>query len=227
MKAFERIDRLRREWSDKYVEVDAGVPALRRFAGRIGRVMTVNMNGRALVQFAGTNDIGWYDIDPARLRIVAAPPLERQATAGQAKPKAPPRDVAEASIENVRKASAEAEAATFADETVDSLAAESAIQAVAAPGDTGMSDDAVDSLAATEAPVVKPSVATDRGDASSRAPQVSTPDVRAATSAAPKPSVEEILAEARPKHVPGFRSEPGKNPPERRNSAPDLGEEEV
>ncbi|HEV7278951.1 MAG TPA: hypothetical protein VGN57_01960 [Pirellulaceae bacterium] len=198
MKDFERIDRLRREWGDKYVEVDAGVPALRRFAGRIGRVMTINMNGHALVQFTGTNDIGWYDIDPASLRIVASPALDRQATAGPAKPKAPPRNVAEAAKENVRRASAEEVAATFADETVDSLAAESALDPVASTADGATSDDSVDSLAATEARPPKRSLST-----------------------------EKILAQARQKKIPGAESEPGKNPPERRNSAPDVGEEET
>lgn len=219
MKDFERIDRLRREWSDKYVEVDAGVPALRRFAGRVGRVMTINMNGRALVQFAGTNDIGWYDIDLARLQVVATPPLEGQTTAGPAKPKAPPRDVVEASKENVRKASAEEAAAAFADETVDSLTAELAIQAVDPSGDTTMSDDSVDSLAATEAPTTKQALSTADILAAARAAKPAKPPAKAT-------STEEILSQARQKKIPGAESEPGKNPPERRNSAPDLGEQE-
>lgn len=219
MKDFERIERLRREWGDKYVEVDADVPSLRRFAGRIGRVMTVNMNGHALVQFSGTNDIGWYDIDPVRLRIVAAPALERQATAGPAKPKAPLRDVAAASKENVQRAAAEEAAAEFADETVDSLTAEPAISADL-PSDTTMSDDSVDSLAATEAPPQKGSPSIAEILAAARA-NAAAPSVKAS-----KPSTEEILARARQKKIPGAESKPGKNPPERRNSAPDMGEEE-
>ena len=198
MKDFERIDRLRREWSDKYVEADASVPALRRFAGRVGRVMTINMNGHALVQFTGTNDIGWYDVDLARLRIVAAPAHERKPTEGSAKPKAPPRDVVEASTANVRLASAEEAAKEFADETVDSLTAELAIQAVDPSGQTTMSDDSVDSLAATEAPTAKC-----------------------------PPSTAEILAQARQKKIPGADSTPGNGRSERRHAAPEVGEEET
>src|SRR5262249_23292095 len=50
---------LRREWADQYVEVNAQRPELARFAGLVGRVITVNWNGKALVDFA---DGGWYDI---------------------------------------------------------------------------------------------------------------------------------------------------------------------
>ncbi|WP_437228433.1 hypothetical protein SH661x_000908 [Planctomicrobium sp. SH661] len=66
-------ERLKRELTDKYVVVQEGVPELRRFSGLTGQVKTVNMNGRALVQFDGPVDISWYDIDPAFLKTVAAP----------------------------------------------------------------------------------------------------------------------------------------------------------
>jgi len=35
------------------------------FAALTGSVKTVNMSGRALVEFDGYNNIGWFDIDPA------------------------------------------------------------------------------------------------------------------------------------------------------------------
>jgi hypothetical protein len=50
---------LKREWTDQYVEINPERPELRRFEGIIGRVVTVNWNGKALVDF---QDGGWYDI---------------------------------------------------------------------------------------------------------------------------------------------------------------------
>jgi hypothetical protein len=50
---------LKREWTDQYVEVNAERPELKRFAGIVGRVVTVNQNNKALVDF---QDGGWYDI---------------------------------------------------------------------------------------------------------------------------------------------------------------------
>jgi hypothetical protein len=54
------VDRLKKQWSDKLVRVKSGArPELARFAGRVGRVVTVNYDGRALVDFA---DGAWYDV---------------------------------------------------------------------------------------------------------------------------------------------------------------------
>jgi hypothetical protein len=55
-KAYEN---LKREWTDQYVKVNAARPELKRFDGMVGRVITVNCNQKALVDFA---DGGWYDI---------------------------------------------------------------------------------------------------------------------------------------------------------------------
>jgi hypothetical protein len=71
---FENIRKLQTEYVDKYVVVDEHRPELQRFCGLTGRVKTVNMNGRALVQFDGYNNIAWYDIDIDFLRVVDAPP---------------------------------------------------------------------------------------------------------------------------------------------------------
>lgn len=47
-------------WSDKLVRVKPGLrPELLRFEGKIGRVVTVNFGGRAIVDFA---DGAWYDV---------------------------------------------------------------------------------------------------------------------------------------------------------------------
>ena len=73
---FEHIEKLRREYADKYVVADQNRPELRRFGGLTGQVKTVNMNGRALVQFAGNNNVGWYDIEIDFLKVVDKPPPE-------------------------------------------------------------------------------------------------------------------------------------------------------
>src|SRR5580692_9806870 len=71
--SIEIAERLKSQLTDKYVVVKQGVPELRRFATLTGRVKTVNMSGRALVEFNGPVDIGWYDIDPEYLTVVEAP----------------------------------------------------------------------------------------------------------------------------------------------------------
>ena len=61
------IRQLKAEYTDKSVEADAQYPELARFRGKVGRVVTVNENGLALVDF---QDGPWYDIPLDRLRIV-------------------------------------------------------------------------------------------------------------------------------------------------------------
>src|SRR5437867_3273309 len=70
---FEQAEILKKQYTDKFVVVRSGVPELRRFQGLTGTVKTVNMSCRALVQFDGPADIGWYDIDPSFLTVVDAP----------------------------------------------------------------------------------------------------------------------------------------------------------
>jgi hypothetical protein len=54
-----QVEALQQEWTDQYVEVNAERPELKRFAGIVGRVITVNYNRKAVVDFS---DGGWYDI---------------------------------------------------------------------------------------------------------------------------------------------------------------------
>jgi hypothetical protein len=54
-----RYEGVKQEWIDQYVEVNAERPELKRFAGIVGRVITVNYNLKAIVDF---QDGGWYDI---------------------------------------------------------------------------------------------------------------------------------------------------------------------
>jgi len=70
---FDVIERLKQEWTDKYVVVDRSVPELARFGEATGQVRTVNMNGRCLVEFDQFNNIAWYDIDPSYLTAVPKP----------------------------------------------------------------------------------------------------------------------------------------------------------
>ncbi|MGQ9504811.1 MAG: hypothetical protein ACUVQG_07350 [Thermogutta sp.] len=70
---FERLRNLRFEYEDQFVVVEGNRPELLRFKGKVGRVKTVNCNGRALVQFDSGADRGWYDIDLDFLRVVDPP----------------------------------------------------------------------------------------------------------------------------------------------------------
>ena len=95
---YEQIDRLKKQYTDKYVVVDESRPELRRFAGQTGIVKTVNMSGRALVQFDAYNNTGWYDIDPTYLKVVDAPLPKPEPTKEKSAPskgeKAPPNAAA-------------------------------------------------------------------------------------------------------------------------------------
>src|SRR3954470_18204745 len=71
----DKIEQMKLDFTDKYVLVDATRPELARFRDVVGRVKTVNMNGRALVEFDEYHlNIGWYDIAPEFLKVVDKPP---------------------------------------------------------------------------------------------------------------------------------------------------------
>ncbi len=59
MDRFARLEELKREWTDQYVQVKPERQELQRFAGIVGRVVTVNYSGKALIDF---QDGGWYDV---------------------------------------------------------------------------------------------------------------------------------------------------------------------
>lgn len=56
---YAEAEELKRTWTDKFVRVKGGYPQYERFKGKVGRVVTVNYGGKALVDFA---DGAWYDI---------------------------------------------------------------------------------------------------------------------------------------------------------------------
>jgi len=70
---FEHLRSLRFEYEDQFVVVEGDRPELLRFKGKVGRVKTINCNGRALVQFDSGNDRGWYDIDLDFLHVIEPP----------------------------------------------------------------------------------------------------------------------------------------------------------
>lgn len=67
---------LAREWTDQYVMVNPDRPELKRFAGIVGRVVTVNWSNRALVDF---QDGGWYDIAASTDYLTKLDPAEAKA----------------------------------------------------------------------------------------------------------------------------------------------------
>ncbi len=79
---------IKQEWTDQYVRVKPDRPELKRFAGRIGRVITVNHNLKALVEFArekdekgdwASEDGGWYDITASEEYLRKVPAAEAKA----------------------------------------------------------------------------------------------------------------------------------------------------
>jgi hypothetical protein len=69
-------ERLKREWTDRYVTVNPDRPELARFRGIIGRVVTVNYNNKALIDF---QDGGWYDITASEENLTKLDPAEAKA----------------------------------------------------------------------------------------------------------------------------------------------------
>lgn len=89
--SIDRAEQLKEKLTDKYVVVDSSIPELRRFANWTGKVKTVNMSCRALVEFDGPVDIGWYDINPDFLVVVDGPrPKAAPAAKAPAAPAAKP-----------------------------------------------------------------------------------------------------------------------------------------
>ena len=67
---------LKREWTDQYVTVNPDRPELKRFAGIVGRVVTVNWNNKAVIDF---QDGGWYDIAASEEYLTRVDPAEAKA----------------------------------------------------------------------------------------------------------------------------------------------------
>jgi hypothetical protein len=71
-----KCELLKKEWTDQLVAVNSQRPDLERFAGVVGRVVTVNYNGKAVVDF---QDGGWYDVPASEEFLTKLSPTEAQA----------------------------------------------------------------------------------------------------------------------------------------------------
>ena len=89
MTVFEHVEKLKRDYTGRFVLVAGSRPELARFQGQTGRVKTVNMSGRALVEFEHDANIGWIDIDVDYLKVVDRPLPEKDE-----KPSPPTKTVA-------------------------------------------------------------------------------------------------------------------------------------
>ena len=161
----EKAERLKKELTDKWVVVAANAPELKRFANLTGKVKTVNMSCRALVEFDGPVDIGWYDIDTSYLTVVDAPQPKKAAAHAEAKPVATAAPAAKAApatgggspLDKIRGASAKPATTTAAapatgGSPLDKIRAAAKPTAAAAPAP----EAAVAPIAPEEAP--KPGV---------------------------------------------------------------------
>lgn len=174
---FEHIEKLKREYTDKYVVVDESRPELARFKGYTGQVKTVNMSGRALVQFLDYhNNIAWYDIDLSFLRVVdkpAPPAAEKKGREHAAPARGAAAAAKPAAAEKVEAApSAESKPAAGKKTTAEILAAARAGKAAAAPQPTTPTEPA----AAGQAPAPAPSPA----EAAGQKRKLSTAEILAA-----------------------------------------------
>jgi hypothetical protein len=70
------FEALRAEWTDQFVRVNANRPELKRFGETVGRVVTVNWNGKAVIDF---QDGGWYDITASTEYLTRLDPAEGKA----------------------------------------------------------------------------------------------------------------------------------------------------
>jgi hypothetical protein len=73
MDRFTKYDELRSHWIDQYVRANPNRPELKRFGDTVGRIVTVNYNGKALVDF---QDGGWYDIPASEEHLIKVDPTE-------------------------------------------------------------------------------------------------------------------------------------------------------
>lgn len=91
---FDQIEKIKSEYTDKYVAVDPSRAELARFKDLVGQVKTVNMSGRALVEFIDYNlSTGWFDIDLDYLKVVDKPaPKPKEEKKPAAKKAAPKKE---------------------------------------------------------------------------------------------------------------------------------------
>jgi hypothetical protein len=69
-------EQIKRDWTDQFVLVNPQRPELKRFDGIVGRVVTVNWNNKAVIDF---QDGGWYDITASAEYLRKLDPAEGKA----------------------------------------------------------------------------------------------------------------------------------------------------
>jgi hypothetical protein len=184
---FDQVEKLKQDFTDKYVVVDDSVPELARFAGHVGQVKTVNMNGRALVQFDAWSNVGWYDIELDYLKVVPKPEVAAEAQKHDTKGEAPrPATKAAPAAQPGEKKLSPLEMARMQGAAKGASAkpapAGAAEKSAAPPG--GAKRSTADILAAARGGKVAPTAGTEKA---------------AETTAKARPSTADILAAARAK----------------------------
>jgi hypothetical protein len=187
MVAMESIEKLKQQYTDKYVVVDATVPELARFRSAVGQVKTVNMNGRALVEFDQWANIGWYDIELDFLKVVPKPAEAKKAPEKAAEKPAAAKPSA-AKPEAAKPAAAAPAAGKQS--TADILAAARAKKGAAPAAKAAPADKPA---AAKPAAAGKPSTADILAAARGKAPAASA--APAAKKPEPKPAAPEPAEE--------------------------------
>ena len=176
--SIDRAEKLKEKLTDKYVVVDKSIPELRRFADWTGKVKTVNMSCRALVEFDGPVDIGWYDINPDYLIVVDGP-----------RPKAAPAAKAPAAKASAAAAPAAAKpAAPVAGKSpLDAIRAQQAAKAGAAPSPAAASPAAAGAKLSPLDMIRKQQAAKAKPDAEA-APVAAAPTEPVPVPAVPEPA---------------------------------------
>ncbi len=183
---FEHIEKLQREYTDKLVVVDASRPELARFRDATGVVRTINMNGRALVEFDQYANIAWYDIELDFLRVVDQPQPKPEKKVAAAKAPAAKAPVAKAPA-GAKPAAAGAQPGKMSVAEI-LAAARGKAGAGAAPANPG---EAKPKPTAAKSAAAKPAA---KGEA--KPGKMSTADILAAARAKKAPTVEsESVAE--------------------------------
>jgi hypothetical protein len=217
---FEHIDKLKQRYTDKYVVVDESLPELSRFRGLTGTVKTVNYSGKALVEFDGYANIGWYDIDPSYLKLIDAPLPPKPKEAAPAKK--PAGEPASAGGKPAAKAKPAAPAAAGAKPSTADILAKlrgGAAAKTQATGETAAA--ATPAKPAAAKPAAAPAGKVDRskmsvadmlaaaraGKAAGEAPAAAPPQ------AAPEPVEEQAVEETQVSEPASAGGEPAKTPP--------------
>jgi hypothetical protein len=93
----EQIEKIKSEYTGQYVVVTSDLPEYARFQNIVGQVTTVNMNGRALVEFEQFNlNHGRFDLDLDYLKVVdqPTPKVKEKRSAAKSPPKTAPTGAA-------------------------------------------------------------------------------------------------------------------------------------